>query len=40
MSGIAEVLLNSGYEVTGKDKKSAITEKLEKWVLKYLLGIM
>lgn len=31
MSGIAEVLLNSGYEVTGSDiKKSLITDKLEK----------
>ncbi len=39
MSGIAEVLLNSGYEVTGSDiKKSAITEKLEKMGAKIFIG--
>lgn len=39
MSGIAEVLLNSNYEVSGSDiKKSQITEKLEKMGAKIFIG--
>ncbi|KAB8030874.1 UDP-N-acetylmuramate--L-alanine ligase [Fluviispira multicolorata] len=39
MSGIAEVLLNSGYKISGSDiKKSAIIEKLEELGAKIFIG--
>ena len=39
MSGIAEVLINSGYKISGSDiKKSAITEKLEGLGAKIFIG--
>ena len=39
MSGIAEVLINSGYKVSGSDiKKSQITEKLKHMGAKIFIG--
>ncbi|BBH51649.1 UDP-N-acetylmuramate--L-alanine ligase [Fluviispira sanaruensis] len=39
MSGIAEVLINSGYKISGSDiKKTAITEKLEGLGAKIFIG--
>jgi len=39
MSGIAEVLLNLGYRVTGSDqKRSELVERLERLGAKVLLG--
>lgn len=39
MCGIAEVLLNLGYEVSGSDlKASAVTERLEKFGAQIFIG--
>ena len=39
MSGIAEVLLNQGYEISGSDiKASSVTERLEKKGAKVFIG--
>jgi UDP-N-acetylmuramate--alanine ligase len=39
MSGIAEVLLNSGYIISGSDiKKSQITDKLKQMGAKIFIG--
>ena len=38
MSGIAEILFQSGYHIQGSDlKQSNNTNRLENWVLKFIL---
>src|SRR5690554_5712775 len=40
MSGIAEVLKNQGYDVSGSDlKEGVVTNRLKPWILKFTLAI-